>query len=457
MRSQNFVAHLPSFDSTMLPQRKSKEETIVRPAGFTSNLSSMDVPRVGIAAKKRKRRIIIIGASALGLILATIAISRLKPAVPSIDRSTVWIDTVKRGPMTRQVRGLGTLVPEDIRWIPANTEGRVEKINIWPGTPVDTDSVILELSSPELEQAAHDAESKATAAEADLTSTRASLQREVLDQESKTTAAHAAFEQARMERQTNDQLAKNGLIAELDYKKSKIKEEECQKSDEIEQKRLAFSRDSIEPQVASKQAAVDQAKQLAKLKLDQVEALHVKAGMSGVLQQLPVQIGQRLKIGDNLARVADPTKLKAQVKIAETQAKDIQINQKAVIDTRNGVVNGHVTRVDPAVEQGTVTVDVAFDEPLPKGARPDLSVDGTIEFERLDNVVYVGRPAFGQENNTVGMFKMVGGSSEAVRTPVKLGKSSVNTIEILNGLQPGDQVILSDTSAWDGHDRIRLN
>ena len=417
----------------------------------------MDVPRVGIAAKKRKRRIIIIAVSALGLLVATIGISRLKPAVPSVDRSTVWIDTVKRGPMTRQVRGLGTLVPEDIRWIPANTEGSVEKILIWPGTKVEPGDVILELTSPELEQSAHDAESKAAAAEAELTTTRATLQRELLDQESKTTTAHAAYEQAKMERQTNDQLAKNGLIAELDYKKSKIKEEECQKSDEIESKRLAFSRDSIEPQLASRQAAVDQAKQLAKLRFDQVEALHVKAGMSGVLQQLPVQIGQRLKVGDNLARVADPSKLKAQVKIAETQAKDIQINQKAVIDTRNGTAKGHVTRVDPAVEQGTVTVDVVFDEPLPKGARPDLSVDGTIELEHLDDVVYVGRPAFGQENNTVGMFKLVNGAAEAVRTPVKLGKSSVNTIEILSGLQPGDQVILSDTSAWDSHDRIRLN
>ena len=429
----------------------------MRPAGFAPNLSSMDVPRTGVAAKKRKRRIMIIAASALGLILATIAISRLKPAVPSVDRSTVWIDTVKRGPMVRQVRGLGTLVPEDIRWIPANTESRVEKINIWPGTKVEPGDVILELSSPELDQSAHDAESKAKAAEADLTSERATLQRELLDQESKTTSAHAAYEQAKMERETNDRLAKNGLIAELDYKKSKIKEEESQKTDEIEQKRLAFAHDSIEPQLAAKQAALDQANQLAKLKLDQVEALHVKAGMSGVLQQLPVQIGQRLKIGDNLARVADPTKLKAQVKIAETQAKDIQIGQKAVIDTRNGLANGHVTRVDPAVEQGTVTVDVAFDEPLPKGARPDLSVDGTIELEHLDDVIYVGRPAFGQENNTVGMFKLVNGTSEAVRTPVKLGKSSVNTIQIVDGLKPGDQVILSDTSAWDAHDRIRLN
>jgi HlyD family secretion protein len=417
----------------------------------------MDVPREGVAAKKRKRRILIISASAVGLILATFALSRLKPAAPSVDRSSVWIDTVKKGPMVRQVRGLGTLVPEEFRWIPTTTEASVEKILIWPGTKVESGDVILELTSPELEQSAHEAESKAKAAEAELATEKATLQRELLDQESKAAVAHSAYEQSKMERQTNDQLAKNGLVAELVYKTSKIKEEECQKSDDIEQKRLAFSHDSIEPQLASKQAAVDQANQLAKLKLDQVEALHVKAGMAGVLQVLPVQIGQRVKPGDNLARVADPSKLKAQIKIAETQAKDIQPNQQAVIDTRNGVVKGHVKRVDPAVEQGTVTVDVAFDEELPKGARPDLSVDGTIELERLDNVVFVGRPAFGQENNTVGMFKLVAGSNEAVRTPVKLGKSSVNTIEILSGLNPGDQVILSDTSAWDSHERIRLN
>jgi HlyD family secretion protein len=441
---------------TPQPQ-KDEDSTIVRPSGFTTSLSSMDVPREGVAAKKRKRRIIIISASAVGLILATFALSRLKPAAPSVDRSSVWIDTVKRGPMVRQVRGLGTLVPEEFRWLPTTTEASVEKILIWPGTKVEPGDVILELTSPELEQSAHEAESKAKGAEAELASEKATLQRELLDQESKAAVAHSAYEQAKMERQTNDQLAKNGLVADLVYRTSKIKEEECQKTDDIEQKRWNFSRDSIEPQLASKQAAVDQANQLAKLKLEQVEKLHVKAGMSGVLQALPVQVGQRVKPGDNLARVADPSKLKAQVKIAETQAKDIQPNQQAVIDTRNGVVKGHVKRVDPAVEQGTVTVDVAFDEELPKGARPDLSVDGTIELERLDNVVFVGRPAFGQENNTVGMFKLVAGSNEAVRTPVKLGKSSVNTIEILSGLNPGDQVILSDTSAWDSHERIRLN
>jgi HlyD family secretion protein len=429
----------------------------VRPAGFTPSLTSMDVPRTGVAAKKRKRRIMMIAGIAIGLIVATVAISRLKPAVPSVDRSTVWVDTVKRGPMVRQVRGLGTLVPEEIRWIAANTEGRVEKIIVRPGARVENDTLILEMSSPELEQTAHDAESKAKAAESELTTLRATLQRELLDQEATTARVHSEYEQAKMERQTNDQLAKNGLVAELVYKTSKVKEAELGNRDEIELKRLSFARDSIEPQLASKQAAVDQANQLAKLKLDQVEALHVKAGMIGVLQQLPLEVGQRVKVGDNLARVADPTKLKAEVKIAETQAKDIQINQSAVIDTRNGTVKGHVTRVNPAVEQGTVTVDVAFDEVLPKGARPDLSVDGTIELERLNDVVFVGRPAFGAENNTVGIFKLVSGGSEAVRTPVKLGKSSVNTIEIQGGLQPGDQVILSDTSAWDSHERIRLN
>ncbi|PYL36890.1 MAG: RND transporter [Verrucomicrobia bacterium] len=411
----------------------------------------MDVSRPDLVVKKRKRRIITISAVAFGLVLATIALSRLKPPVPSVDRSTVWIDTVKRGPMVRQVRGLGTLVPEEIRWLPANTEGRVEKILVRPGAQVEPDTEILEMTSPELEQAAHDAELQAKAAEAELTTLRANVQRELLDQESNTAKVRSEYEQAKMERQTNDQLAKNGLVADLAYKTSKVKEAELANRDEIEQKRLNFARDSIEPQLASKQAAVDQAKQLAKLKSDQVEALHVRAGMSGVLQQLPVEIGQRVKVADNLARVADPTKLKAQVKIAETQAKDIQINQTAEIDTRNGTVKGHVVRVDPAVEQGTVTVDVAINGEL------DLSVDGTIELERLNDVVYVGRPAFGQENNTVGIFKLVSGTSEAVRTPVKLGKSSVNTIEILSGLQPGDQVILSDTSAWDARGRIRLN
>lgn len=433
------------------------ENTIVRPTGFTAAPSSMDVPRPNVARQKRKRRIMIIAGSILALIVITFALSRLKPAVPSVDRSTVWIDTVKRGPMLRQVRGLGTLVPEEIQWIAASSEGRVEKIVVRPGAHVEPHTVLLILTSPELEQEAHDAELQAKAAEAELTTLRATLQREVLQQESSAAQVHSELEQAKMESETNDNLKKNGLIAELTYKTSRVKAAELANRDTIEKKRLEFARNSIEPQLASKQAAVDQVTEQAKLKANQVEALHVRAGMTGVLQQLPVEVGQRVTLGTNLARVADPKKLKAQIKIAETQAKDIQINQKASIDTRNGIVEGHVIRVDPAVEQGTVTVDVELDGKLPKGARPDLSVDGTIELERLDNVVYVGRPAFGQDNSTVGLFKIVAGSSDAIRTPVKLGRSSVNTIEIQEGLQPGDQVILSDTSAWDSHDRIRLN
>jgi HlyD family secretion protein len=427
-----------------------------RTTGFTAVTSSMDVARPDLAKKKKKRRLMIVAGSALALLIIGVAVSRLKPAAMSVDRASVWIDTVKRGPMLRQVRGLGTLVPEDIRWIAASKEGRVEKIIVRPGAKVEPDTVILELSSPDLQQAALDAESQYKAAEAELTTLRANLQRELLNQESTTAQVHSEYQQAKMEAETNDNLRKNGLIAELEYKTSIIKRDELENRDKIEQKRLEFARDSIEPQLAAKQATVDQLKASAELKAHDVEALHVKAGMQGVLQQLPVEVGQRVIAGTNLARVADPTKLKAQVKIAETQAKDIQINQPASIDTRNGIVSGHVIRVDPAVEQGTVTVDVALDGSLPKGARPDLSVDGTIELERLDNVLYVGRPAFAQDGATVGVFRLTK-NGEALRTPVHFGRSSVNTIEILNGLNEGDQVILSDTSAYDSHDRIQLN
>ncbi|MEP6809615.1 MAG: HlyD family efflux transporter periplasmic adaptor subunit, partial [Chthoniobacterales bacterium] len=439
----------------MQPATKPKEENIVRPSGFTQATNTMDVPRAGVAKKKRQKRIILVGLVVLGLIAATFGLSRLKPAVPSVDRSTVWIDTVKRGPMVRQVRGLGTLVPEEIRWIAAQTEGRVEKIIVRPGAVVAPDTILLELNSPELEQAARDAQLQYKAAEAELTTLRATLQRDLLEQESSAARVHSEYQQAKMEDETNDNLAKNGLVSELTHKTSKIKSEDLAARDAIEQKRHEFAKQNIEPQIAAKQAAVDQVKALAQLKQNQVDALKVRAGFAGVLQQLPLEVGQRVIPGANLARVADPTKLKAEIKIAETQAKDIQINQPASIDTRNGVIAGHVVRVDPAVDQGTVRVDVALDGELPKGARPDLSVDGTIELERLDNVIYVGRPAFGQENNTVGIFKLVPGTSEAVRTPVKLGRSSVNTIEIISGLEPGDQVILSDTSAMDAHDRIR--
>lgn len=427
-----------------------------RAPGFTPITSSMDVPRPHVARQKRKRRLIIAAASVLGLIVITVLVSRLKPAAMSVDRASVWIDTVKRGPMLRQVRGLGVLVPEDIRWIAAAKDGRVEKIVVRPGAHIEPDTLIVELSSPDLQQAALDAELKAKGAEAELATLRATLQRELLDQESTTAQVHSEFQQAKMEAETNESLKKNGLIADLAYKTSIIKRDELANRDAIEEKRLAFARDSIDPQLAAKQAELEQLKASAQLRTSEVENLHVRAGMTGVLQQLPVEVGQRVIPGTNIARVADPTKLKAQIKIAETQAKDIQINQPASIDTRNGIIPGHVIRVDPAVEQGTVTVDVALDGPLPKGARPDLSVDGTIELERLDNVLYVGRPAFAQDGATVGVFKLTSGG-EATRNPVHFGRSSVNTIEILSGLNVGDEVILSDTSAYDSHDRIRLN
>jgi HlyD family secretion protein len=427
-----------------------------RAPGFTPVTSSMDVARPDIARKKRKRRILVIAASVVGIAVIWVMIERLKPAAMSVDRAAVWVDTVKRGPMLRQVRGLGTLAPEDIRWIAAAKDGRVEKIVVRPGAHVEPDTLIVELSSPDLEQAARDAELQEKGADAELTTLRATLQRELLNQESNTAQLHSEYQQAKMEAETNENLKKNGLIADLAYKTSIIKRDELANRDAIEDKRLAFARDSIEPQLAAKQAAVEQFKASAELRAREVEALHVRAGMTGVLQQLPVEVGQRLIPGTNIARVADPTKLKAQIKIAETQAKDIQINQPASIDTRNGIIPGHVIRVDPAVEQGTVTVDVALDGALPKGARPDLSVDGTIELERLDNVLYVGRPAFAQDGATVGVFKLTAGG-EAMRNPVHFGRSSVNTIEILSGLNVGDQVILSDTSAYDAHDRIRLN
>ena len=377
-----------------------------RAPGFTPVISSMDVPRPHIARQKRKRRLIIAAASVLGIILITVVVSRLKPAAMSVDRAAVWVDTVKRGPMLRQVRGLGTLVPEDIRWIAAAKDGRVEKIVVRPGAHIEPDTLLVELSSPDLQQAARDAELQEKAAEAELTTLRATLQRELLNQESTSAQVHSEFEQAKMEAETNDKLKQNGLIADLEYKTSIIKRDELANRDAIEEKRLVFARDSIEPQLAAKQAAVEQLKASAEMRMNEVENLHVRAGMTGVLQQLPVEVGQRVTPGTNIARVADPTKLKAQIKIAETQAKDIQINQPASIDTRNGIIPGHVIRVDPAVEQGTVTVDVALDGALPKGARPDLSVDGTIELERLDNVLYVGRPAFAQDGATVGVFKL---------------------------------------------------
>ena len=410
-----------------------------------------------MAANKRKRRIWI-GAGAVVLVaLVTFGLSRLEPAAPSIEKGTVWMDTVKRGPMLRQVRGSGTLVPEEIRWIPAVTEGRVERRVVLPGTAVKPDTVLLELSNPELVLAAADAASELKAAEAEATNLKVQLESSLLTQRAAAAGIQSDYRQAAMQADADDELAKNGLVADITQKLSRMRAEELKGRSEIEQSRLEMTAKVMDSQMAVQQARVGRLRAAYQLRQDQLTALKVRAGVEGVLQLIPVEVGQRVSPGANLARVAEPGRLKAEVRIAETQARDIQIGQVASIDTRNGIIPGKVSRIDPSVQNGTVTVDVALEGPLPKGARPDLTVDGTIELERLTDVLYVGRPAFGGEQSTVGLFKLEAGGSAARRVQVKMGRSSVNSVEILEGLNEGDQVILSDMSAWDAFDRVRLN
>lgn len=417
----------------------------------------MDIPRPNAAKEKRKKRIIYSAIAAIALVGITVALSRLKPAAPTVERNLVWIDTVKRGPMVRQVRGLGTLVPEEIRWIAARTQGRVDKIVLRPGAVVEPGSLILELTNPDVESAAANAESQLLAAEAQLANLRVQLESQLLQAEATASRAKSNLETARLQAQVREELFRDGLVSEVELRLFRATAAEAQVGHDIEQKRYAFARESIAPQLAVQEAEVSRLRSLAKLRQDELEALRVRSSMTGVLSALPVEVGAQVQPGTNLARVADPTRLKAEVRIAETQAKDIAIGQVSMIDTRNGVVEGRVARIDPAVQNGTVLVDVHIPGELPRGARPDLSVDGTIELERLDDVVYVGRPAFGQERSTVGIFRLDPTGNDAVRTQVQLGRSSVNTIEIVNGLQPGDRVILSDMSQWDANDRIRLN
>jgi HlyD family secretion protein len=417
----------------------------------------MDVAR---PINKRKRTITrtLYGIGGVTILAAiTVGLSHLKPAAPSVSRATVWVDTVKRGPMLRQVRGLGTLVPEEIRWIPAATEGRVERILIKPGSLVTADSVIVELSNPELENTASEADWLLKAAEADYTTLKVRLQSQLLDQKAAFASVEANARQAKLQAAADEELATHGLISDLALKLSKSRADELGIRQDLDHQRLEIAAESTEAELASQTARLEQLRAQAVLRRNQVRQLRVRAGIEGVLQQLPVEVGQRIAPGATLAKVTVPGRLKAELKIAETQAKDILIGQPAAIDTRNGIVKGSVSRIDPAVQAGTVTVDVALTGTLPKGARPDLSVEGTIELERLNEVLYVGRPAFGQEQGVVGLFRLTDEGKGAVRTQVKLGRSSVNTVEILEGLDAGDQVILSDTSAWDAFDRLRLN
>jgi HlyD family secretion protein len=417
----------------------------------------MDIARPDLTRAKKKRRLIYAASSALALLIITVVVARLKPAAQSVDKNLVWVDTVKRGSMVRQVRGIGTLIPEEIRWIAARTQGRVERIVLRPGALVTPDSVILVLANPTVQQAALDAESELKSAEAELITFKVQLERGVLDAEAGLASAKSAFETNRLQAEVNEDLFKDGLVSALELRRSKVAAEDATALYEIEQKRFAFTKDSLAPQLAVKQASVDRASAQAQLRRDDADALNVRAGMNGVLQELPVEVGAQVQPGANVARVVDPSRLKAEVRIAETQARDIQIDQLASIDTRNGLIEGRVSRIDPSVQNGTVTVDIRLTSDLPKGARPALSVDGTIELERLENILYVGRPASGQERSTIGLFKLDDDGVHARRTTVQLGRSSVNTIEILGGLQPGDRVILSDTSQWDSTDHIQLN
>ncbi len=420
-------------------------------------VSNMDIPRPDRAKKKNQRRLVIGGLAGLALIVISIGVSQLRPAAPTVERSAVWIDTVKRGPMLRQVRGLGTLVPENIQWIAARTEGRVERIVARPGKIVGANDVLCVLANPELSQEMVEADLNAKSSDAKLASLRVQLEGQVLDRRAEHAKLDADLQQAKLQQSVNEQLSKNGLVAELELKLSRVRAADLQSRYDIDTQRLKFMEESIRPQLAVQEADVERLKAAAALKRGQVDALQVRAGMEGVLQALPLEVGQRVTVGLNLARVADPSQLKAEVRIAETQAKDIQIGQPAMVDTRNGTVAGEVVRVDPAVQNGTVKVDIALTGTLPKGARPDLSVEGIIELERLDDVIFVGRPAYGQERGKVGLFKLSADGREATRTSVDLGRSSVNTVEVLAGLQPGDKVILSDMSTWDSHDRVRLN
>ena len=395
------------------------------------------------------------------LAMITLGLSRLQPAAPLVDKSTIWLDTVKRGEMLRQVRGNGLLVPEDIRWIPTVNAGRVERILILPGAAVKADTVLVELSNPEVEQAAFDAEWQLKAAEAETANLRVQLETQKLTQRAAVAVAHGSCSNAKLDLEVDEALAKAGLVPALTLKQTRAKAEELGKLLEIEEQRLAISADAAAAQLTVQEAKVAQMRAQLELKRHQSQALKIRAGMDGVLQRLgdptnPLQIGQQLATGALVARVANSAKLKATIKIAETQARDMQLEQPAQIDTRNGVIAGHVVRIDPAVENGTVAVDIALDGPLPRGARPDLSVDGTIQLERLENVLYVGRPVQGQTDSKIGLFKLVDNGHGAVRVPVNLGRSSVSTIEIVQGLQVGDQVILSDMSQWDTHDQVRL-
>jgi HlyD family secretion protein len=416
----------------------------------------MDIQRPSNARAKKIRRIIFATVAAVLLAGVTFGVSRLRPAAPSVDKATIWPDEVKRGPMIIDVRGIGTLVPEDIRWITALTDSRVDKIVLHPGAIVKPDSIIIELSDPILQRETLDAEYQLKAAQADLESLKVTINSELLNQKSTAASVRSEYEQAKIQHAVDVRLHNEGVGAEVTEQLSRVKEQQLAVRTKLEDDRTQNAEDSAGARIQAQQSKVDQQRALYDLKKTELDALHVRSGIEGVLQLVPVEVGAHVLPGTNLARVANPKRLKAEIKIPETQAKDIAIGQPATVDTRNGIVKGLVSRIDPSVQNGTVTVDVQFSDPLPLGARPDLSVDGTIELDNLKDVLFVGRPVHGQSDSTIGLFKLVDDGSEAVRVNVKLGKVSVNSVQILDGLKVGDKVILSDMSAMDAFDRIRL-
>jgi HlyD family secretion protein len=417
----------------------------------------MDIKRPEKSKVKKRIRtaiLIIIGLAAVGGI--TFGLTKLKPAAPTLDRSTAVIDTVKRGQMVREVRGNGTLVPQDVRFIPAPANGRVEKLPLQAGVVVGADTVIAELSNPQMEQEAMDADFQVQAAQADEQTLRTRLESESMTQQSTIAGINAEYSQAKLQLDTDEVLGQQGLVPDLTMKISRMKVQDLANRLKVEQQRLLVGSKSVKAQISAQQTRIAQFRALAKLKREQATGLKVRAGTSGVLQEVSVQVGQQVTPGFNIARVADPNSLKAELKIPETQIKDVKLGQKVAVDTRNGIIDGQVLRIDPAAREGTFIVDVLLTGPIPPSARPDLSVDGTIELERLTNVLYMGRPAFGQGQQTVGLFRLNPDGQEALRVSVTLGRSSVSTIEIVNGLKEGDQVILSDTSSMDSYNRIRV-
>ncbi len=420
--------------------------------------NGMDIARPEFKTQKRRRQAVIGAVIVIAVAAVSVGVSRLKPAAPTVERGTVWTDTVKRGSMLRQVRGLGSLVPsqESVRQIPAETEATVVRIHMLPGSQVKADTILLDMSNPQTEQAAVDAQLQLKAAEAEYQNLRVKLESDLMNQKAGAATVHADDAGAQRQAQTDKALYELGVISGLAYKSSKDKADELTTRNDLENQRLAANQRAIESQMAEQQAKVDQMRTLYQLKQKQLDALRVRAGIDGVLVDLPLQVGQHVLPGTMLAKVVEPDHLMATLKVAETQARDVQIGEPASVDTHNGVIAGTVMRVDPAVQNGTVTVDVKLTGDLPKGARPDLSVDGTIDLERLDNVLYVGRPAFGQESSTISLFKLSADGQGALRVPVKVGRASVNSIQVMEGLNEGDTVILSDMSRWDNTDRIRL-